>query len=194
VLESFEFTSEKRRTIQEKIDERVKLLEDEHVCLFLHTMSLFYSAVIQYENILRDASLYDTVAIIKSKSPSVSSLSYSQLVPSLIELQDRLSHVLPAQQLQPTLARFSLWLSSPEVVHSPRLSALTSPSLHSTIHRVSLARVAKAYAQLCEEVRKPENRYEAASTLLGMERPFGQAGVLWAIFGLEEESEEFAME
>ncbi|KAG1863597.1 oligomeric complex COG6 [Suillus subalutaceus] len=158
VLEAFEFTSEKRRTIQEKIDGRVKSLEDEH-----------------YENILRDASLYDTVAIIKSKSPS-----------------DRLSHVLPAQQLQPTLARFSLWLSSPEVVHSPRLSALTSPSLHSTIHRVSLARVTKAYAQLCEEVRKPENRYEAASTLLGMERPFGQAGVLWAIFGLEEESEEFA--
>ncbi|KAG1761563.1 oligomeric complex COG6 [Suillus occidentalis] len=157
VLEAFEFTSEKRRTIQEKIDVRVKVLEDEH-----------------YENILRDASLYDTVAIIKSKSPS-----------------DRLSHVLPAQQLQPTLARFSLWLSSPEVVHSPRLSALTSPSLHSTIHRVSLARVTKAYAQLCEEVRKPENRYEAASTLLGMERPFGQAGVLWAIFGLEEESEEY---
>lgn len=56
---------------------------------------------------------------------------------------------------------------------------------------MSLARVTKAYAQLCEEVRKPENRYEAASTLLGMERPFGQAGVLWAIFGLEEESEEY---
>ncbi|KAG2052769.1 oligomeric complex COG6 [Suillus hirtellus] len=158
VLEAFEFTSEKRHTIQEKIDERVKSLEDEH-----------------YENILRDASLYDTVTIIKSKPPS-----------------DPLSHVLPAQKLQPTLARFSLWLSSPEVVHSPRLSALTSPSLHSTIHRVSLARVTKAYAQLCEEVRKPENRYEAASTLLGMERPFGQAGVLWAIFGLEEEGEESA--
>jgi len=50
--------------------------------------------------------------------------------------------------------------------------------------------VAKAYSKLCEEVRKPENRYEAASTLLGTERPFGQVGVLWAIFGLEEESDE----
>jgi hypothetical protein len=49
--------------------------------------------------------------------------------------------------------------------------------------------VAKAYAKVCEEVRKPGNRYEAASTLLGMERPFGQVGVLWAIFGLEEEGE-----
>ncbi|KAJ8590471.1 oligomeric complex COG6 [Rhizopogon salebrosus TDB-379] len=156
VLEAFEFTSEKRHTIQEEIDDRVRLLEDEH-----------------YEDILRDASLFDTVAIIKSKSPS-----------------DPLSHLLPAQQLQSTLARFSLWLSSPEVVHSPRLSALTSLSLHSTIHHVSLVRVAKAYAKLCEEVRKPENRYEAASTLLGIERPFGQVGVLRAIFGLEEESEE----
>ena len=106
------------------------------------------------------------------------------------DIQDPLPHLVPAQQLQPTLARFSQWLSSPEVVHSPRLSALLSPSLHSSIHHVALVRVAKAYSKLCEEVRKPENRYEAASTLLGTERPFGQVGVLWAIFGLEEESDE----
>ena len=110
------------------------------------------------------------------------------------DLQDPLSHVLPAQQLQATLAKFSLWISSPEVVHSPRLSALSSPSLHSTIHHVSLGRVAKAYAKLCEEVKKVGNRYEAASTLLGMERPFGQVGVLWAIFGLEERSEKSAVD
>lgn len=80
MLEAFEFTSEKRRTIQEKIDVRVKVLEDEHVSLLPHFVSTFYSAGVQYENILKDASLYDTVAIIKSKSPSVSSRSYSQLV------------------------------------------------------------------------------------------------------------------
>jgi len=54
--------------------------------------------------------------------------------------------------------------------------------------------VAKAYAKLCEEVKKVGNRYEAASTLLGMERPFGQVGVLWAIFGLEERSEKSAVD
>ena len=42
---------------------------------------------------------------------------------------------------------------------------------------------------ICEEVKKPENKYEAASTLLGSERPFGQVHLLWQIFGLEEEEE-----
>ena len=40
---------------------------------------------------------------------------------------------------------------------------------------------------ICEEVKKPVNKYEAASTLLGSERPFGQVHLLWQIFGLEEE-------
>ena len=43
---------------------------------------------------------------------------------------------------------------------------------------------------ICEEVKKPENKYEAASTLLGSERPFGQVHLLWQIFGLEEEEVE----
>ena len=42
---------------------------------------------------------------------------------------------------------------------------------------------------ICEKVKKPENKYEAASTLLGSERPFGQVHLLWQIFGLEEEEE-----
>jgi hypothetical protein len=45
----------------------------------------------------------------------------------------------------------------------------------------------RAYQLVCEEVKKPENRYEAASTLLGSERPFGQVHLLWQIFGLEED-------
>ncbi len=40
---------------------------------------------------------------------------------------------------------------------------------------------------ICEDVKKPENKYEAAATLLGSERPFGQVHLLWKIFGLEEE-------
>ena len=40
---------------------------------------------------------------------------------------------------------------------------------------------------ICEEVKKPGNKYEAASTLLGSERRFGQVHLLWHIFGLEEE-------
>lgn len=55
-----------------------------------------------------------------------------------------------------------------------------------TIHHAALERMAKAYKDICEEVRKGENKYEAASTLLGSERPFGQVHLLWQIFGLEE--------
>jgi hypothetical protein len=42
---------------------------------------------------------------------------------------------------------------------------------------------------ICEEVKKPESKYEVASTLLVSERPFGQVHLLWQIFGLEEEEE-----
>ena len=74
-----------------------------------------------------------------------------------------------------------------EVVHSSRLSQLTVQKLQSKIHHDALVRLAKTYQMICEEVKKPENKYEAASTLLGSERPFGQVHLLWQIFGLEEE-------
>lgn len=63
---------------------------------------------------------------------------------------------------------------------------MTVQRLHSRIHQAALERMARAYQVICEEVRKPENKYEAASTLLGSERPFGQVHLLWQIFGLEE--------
>jgi conserved oligomeric Golgi complex subunit 6 len=50
--------------------------------------------------------------------------------------------------------------------------------------------LAKTYQRICEKVKKPENKYKAASTLLGSERPFGQVHLLWQIFGLEEEEVE----
>lgn len=45
------------------------------------------------------------------------------------------------------------------------------------------------YRWFCEEVRRPENKYEAAATVLGSERPFGQVHLLWQIFGIQEEEE-----
>ncbi len=62
--------------------------------------------------------------------------------------------------------------------------------LHERIHQDALRRVAKAYKGLCEEIGKTENRYEAASTLLGSERPFGRVDLLYQIFGLEEENDD----
>jgi hypothetical protein len=106
-------------------------------------------------------------------------------------MQEPLSHIpstLPSE-LQTALRNFSLWLSGPEVVQSRRLSQLTVTRLHTQIHHAALERVARVYQNICEEVKKPENKYEAASTLLGSERPFGQVHLLWQIFGLDEETE-----
>ena len=92
--------------------------------------------------------------------------------------------------MQAALHRFSEWLSGLEVVHSPRLSLLTVQSLHARVHQAALRRLAETYERVCEEVKRPENKYEAAATLLGSERPFGQVRLLWQIFGLQlEESE-----
>lgn len=97
---------------------------------------------------------------------------------------------IPAAQttrLQTALREFSSWLSGPGVVESPRLAQLTLQSLAVRVHQAALQRLAEAYQLICEEVRRPENRYEAAATLLGSERPFGQVHLLWQIFGLQEE-------
>ena len=75
-------------------------------------------------------------------------------------------------------------------MHSPRLSLLAVQSLHARVHQAALSRLAETYEQVCEEVKKPENKYEAAATLLGSERPFGQVHLLWQIFGFGEEEEE----
>ncbi|KAF8163792.1 oligomeric complex COG6-domain-containing protein [Crassisporium funariophilum] len=101
----------------------------------------------------------------------------------------RIPSTQPAD-LQQALRHFSSWLSGLEVVHSPRLAQLTLQKLHTKIHHDALARLARTYRMICEEVKSPENKYEAASTLLGTERPFGQLHLLWQIFGLEEEDEE----
>jgi len=61
--------------------------------------------------------------------------------------------------------------------------------IHEWVHQEALRRVAKAYESLCKQIRKPENRYEAASTLLGSERPFGRVDLLYQMFCLEEGNE-----
>jgi len=61
--------------------------------------------------------------------------------------------------------------------------------IHERVHQEALRRVAKAYESLCKQIRKPENRYEAASTLLGSERPFGRVDLLDQMFCLEEGNE-----
>ena len=95
--------------------------------------------------------------------------------------------VTEPEALQAALHKFSVWLSDAGVVHSPRLARLTIQSLNIRVHHAALGRLATSYQRLCEEVKKPSNRYEAAATLLGSERPFGQVRLLWQIFGLQDQ-------
>ncbi|PCH37909.1 oligomeric complex COG6 [Wolfiporia cocos MD-104 SS10] len=128
-----------------------------------------------YKNILTEAGLAEPIAAIGTRQPN--------------EPLSRLPAAQPAQ-LQAALRQFSLWLSGPGVVESPRLSQLTVQSLAARVQQASLERLAGAYRRLCEEVRKPKNKYEAAATLLGSERPFGQVHLLWQIFGLQHSGED----
>ncbi|KDR69275.1 hypothetical protein GALMADRAFT_256106 [Galerina marginata CBS 339.88] len=125
-------------------------------------------------NVLRDAGLLQVAETCKNHK--------------IDEPLSRIPSTQPAD-LQRALHHFSIWLSGLEVVHSPRLAQLTVQRLHTKIHQDALKRLARTYQMICEEVKKPKNRYEAASTLLGSERPFGQVHLLWQVFGLEEEEE-----
>ncbi|KAI0318919.1 oligomeric complex COG6 [Amylostereum chailletii] len=127
-----------------------------------------------YHNILEDTGLFDAIQTCQTKPSS-----------------DPLSHLAATEPaaLTRALHTFATWLSSLEAVHSPRLSQLSLPALHARVHRVALRRLGRAYAELCAAVRKPENRYEAAATLLGGDRPFGSTAALWQIFGMEEDEE-----
>jgi ABC-type nitrate/sulfonate/bicarbonate transport system substrate-binding protein len=89
--------------------------------------------------------------------------------------------------LEAALHSFAVWLSSKDVVHPTQLSHLLDRRLGSKVHHAALRKLAQTYAQICEEVRKPENRYEAANTILGSQRPFGQISVLRQIIGVEGE-------
>ncbi|KAL0946384.1 hypothetical protein HGRIS_012614 [Hohenbuehelia grisea] len=156
VLEPHSFTIKKQERLQEVINEQVVSLTDEH-----------------YHNLLSDAGLKQVVDACTengSKDPP-----------------EPLSHLAATEPhaLQKALQLFSLWLSGLEVVQSPRLSQLTVQRLHAQIHQAALGRLAAAYQTLCQEVRKPANKYEAAMTLLGSERPFGQVNLLKQIFGID---------
>ena len=149
---------------------------------------MIHSSEPQYTNILHDTALNDAAAACKTHGTVCPSIRPSHF-DDYLSTQEPLSRIPATQppQLLASLQKFSAWLSGLEVVQSPRLAHLTHQRLHSQIHHAALARLARTYGRLCDEVRKPENKYEAASTLLGTERPFGQVHLLWQIFGLEED-------
>ncbi|KAF8583843.1 oligomeric complex COG6 [Ramaria rubella] len=107
-----------------------------------------------------------------------------------IETQDdhvALSHlsITSSHEMSSALRKFDSFLSTLDVLSSPRLTLLTVPRLATLIHRSALKKIAETYNRICDEVRKPENKYEFATTLLGSQRPFGQMSVLWQVLGVQ---------
>lgn len=102
--------------------------------------------------------------------------------------QAPLSHLPSAssQEMSATLRTFDSFLSTLDVLSSPRLALLTVPRLATLIHRSALKKIGHAYGRVCDEVRKPKNKYEFATTLLGSQRPFGQMNVLWQVLGVQD--------
>lgn len=102
--------------------------------------------------------------------------------------QTPLSH-LPAASSQETstaLRNFDSFLSSLDVLSSPRLALLSVPRLATLIHRSALKQIGEAYGRICDEVRLSGNKYEFVTTLLGSQRPFGQMNVLWQVLGVQD--------
>jgi conserved oligomeric Golgi complex subunit 6 len=141
----------------------------------------------KYQNLLQDTGLRDAVKTCETKQPSVR--PFQSHVRTLTVPQEPLSRIQSTEPaaLSQALRTFATWLSYLEAVHSTRLAQLSLPELHARVHRAALRRLANAYAALCFAVRSPENKYEAAATLLGSERPFGSMAALWQIFGMEPE-------
>lgn len=90
------------------------------------------------------------------------------------------------QPLGEALRAFAAWLSTPDVVQPARFSPLLDRRLAEHVHRAALRTLVASYERICTEVRKPENKYEAANTILGAQRPFGSLQALRQILGVDE--------
>ncbi|KAF7367249.1 Conserved oligomeric Golgi complex subunit 6 [Mycena sanguinolenta] len=189
-VEFFTSNSEEKKRLRPRWDREVYVLN----CLsYLQSVLEPFPFTTQKLNTLQQVVDTKVLHLTEEHSKNIMADAGIQLIAETCEKHDgsepmsRIPVTLPAQ-LQTALRNFSLWLSGLEVVQSPRLSQLTAQRLHIKIHQAALERMARSYQLICEQVKKPENKYEAASTLLGSERPFGQVNLLWQIFGLEGDS------
>lgn len=90
MLESFSFTEDKRKEVRDNIEERVRLLEDEHVSFFLLLCcslrvymtyrDCYHRKKKQYENILKDTSLSEAIRTLETKAPGVSPPPHSNAI------------------------------------------------------------------------------------------------------------------
>lgn len=178
MLEGYAFTGRKQTSLAETIKTHTGILLEDH-----------------YQNLMEDTGLKGFANVSSSYDESVR-FPRSLRIPSSdtdspVIYQGPLSHQpgARAHEVQAYLHQFASWLSMVEIGHSPRLTRLTQHKLHSEIHEAALERLVEVYRQLCAEVRRPSHKYEAAATLLGSERPFGQVALLQQILGVADRAD-----
>jgi len=71
-----------------------------------------------------------------------------------------------AKSLTSSLAQFSQFLTSLDVLTTPRLALLSSSKLAEKVHRSALYRISQAYGEVCDRVLDKKEGYEFAETLL----------------------------
>lgn len=71
-----------------------------------------------------------------------------------------------SKALTAALAQFSQFLTSLDVLTTPRLALLSSSKLAEKVHRSALRRISQAYAEVCDRVLDKKEGYEFGETLL----------------------------
>jgi len=90
--------------------------------------------------------------------------------------------------LTASLTQFSQFLTSLDVLTTPRLALLSSSKLAEKVHRSALYRISQAYGEVCDRVLDKKEGYEFAETLL--RRGKEEVAVALGVDGDESEFEE----
>jgi hypothetical protein len=93
-----------------------------------------------------------------------------------------------AKSLTSSLTQFSQFLTSLDVLTTPRLALLSSSKLAEKVHRSALYRISQAYGEVCDRVLDRKEGYEFAETLL--RRGKEEVAVALGVDGDESEFEE----
>jgi hypothetical protein len=93
-----------------------------------------------------------------------------------------------AKSLTSSLTQFSQFLTSLDVLTTPRLALLSSSKLAEKVHRSALYRISQAYGEVCDRVLDKKEGYEFAETLL--RRGKEEVAVALGVDGDESEFEE----
>lgn len=92
-----------------------------------------------------------------------------------------------SKALTSALAQFSQFLTSLDVLTTPRLALLSSSKLAEKVHRSALRRISQAYAEVCDRVLDKKEGYEFGETLLRRGRD--EVAVALGVDGDEREDE-----